>query len=183
MKNKYPLVSKAWKINFDKIEEGYLYNERACYAESRNKAKSILLSQLKKDYESLILKYTDDEVSYLTIPIIRYKEADQYLFEGKELTMWRIEEILQERVRISKLDQILNDESILFCYIRKGDYYRPNNAGYTSYKIFAGVYPKNQAVESAKSVREISIIPINIQEHNEMILKEINDLKSRIIPN
>ena len=177
----YQLTQKAWKINFDKIEEGFLYSERVCYAENRNKAKSELLSKSRKDYDTLILKYTDEDVTYLTIPVVRYKAVDKYLFEGKELTSYQIDEIINERQRIAALDVILNDAEIQFCYIRKGYYYRPNRAGYTEHKIFAGVYPKDEAIQHAKSVREIELIPIDIHEHNAMIQKEIDDLKTRFI--
>lgn len=178
---KYKLLEKAYQIDFSQIEEGYLYCEMICYVENRNQAKSRLLSKLRKDYETLISKKTDKEVDYLSIPVIRCKEADKYEFEGQSLTIQRIEEILSERERINALDEILNDESIEFCYIKKGSYYRPNSCGYTDYRIFAGVYPKNVAVSHAKGVREISVIPINIDEHNLMIEKEINELRSRLI--
>lgn len=178
---KYILVKKAYQIDFNKIEEGYLYCERSCYAKTRNEAKSTLLGKLKSDYEELQLKYSDDKVNYLNIPVIRYKEADRYLFEDKELTLSAIEEIHQERIRIASLDEILNDNSIVFCYIKKGNYYKPGSSGYTDFKIFAGVYTKEEAISHAKSVREIKIIPINIDEHNSMIVKEIEDLKSRYI--
>lgn len=178
---KYKLLEKAYEIDFSQIEEGYLYCERVCYAENRNQAKSKLLSGIRKDYETLISKKTDKEVDYLTIPVIRCKEGDKYDFEGQSLTIRRIEEILSERERIKALDEILSDETIEFCYIKKGSYYRPNSCGYTDHKIFAGVYPKKEAISHARGVREIKIIPINIDEHNLMIENEINDLRSRLI--
>lgn len=62
---KLQLTQKAWQINFDKIDEGFLYSERVCYAENRNKAKSELLSKCKKDYEVLISKATDEQRKFL----------------------------------------------------------------------------------------------------------------------
>lgn len=175
---KYKLTQKAWEINRDKLNEGYLYSEMACYAESRNKAKSKLLSEYR--YE-INLKYSDDEITYLNIPVIRCPQADKYLFEEQDKTMLQIDEILYERERIFKLELILFDDSISYCYIKKGLYYRPNSSGYTDFRHRAGVYTKQKAVSSAKSCRDLTIIPINIEEHNKMINEEIDDLKTRII--
>lgn len=175
---KYTLTEKAWEINRDKINEGYLYSEMIVYAKNRNTAKSMLLSEYK--YE-INLKYSDDEISYLNIPVRRCPEADKYLFEEENKKNWEIEEILQERKRINKLNIILSDDSISHCYIKKGGYYRPNSSGYTDFRNRAGVYTKQEAISSAKSCGELTIIPINIHEHNKMIHDEIDDLKTRII--
>lgn len=175
----YKLAQKAYKIDFSRIEEGYLYSEITCHAESLNKAKVILLSKCK--YENVCLHGTDDEVTYLSIPVIRCKELDKYQFEDKEYTKFKIEEILNNRKRISDLDSLINDDQIKYCYITKGSYYRPNSRGYTDFIFKAGVFTKEYAVSNAKSVSSLKIIPINIEEHNSMISEEINDLQSRII--
>lgn len=175
---KYTLIQKAWEINRDKLNEGFLYSEMVVYAENKNKAKYKLLSKYR--YE-INLKYSDDEISYINIPVIRCPNADKYLFEEQEKTIWQIDEILHERKRIFELDLILCDDMISHCYIRKGYYYNPNSSGYTAFINKAGVYTKQDAVSKAKSCSDLTIIPINIEEHNKMINDEINDLKTRII--
>lgn len=177
------LIKKAYQIDFSKISEGFLYSEVICYADNKNKAKSLLLNKLKEDYLDVKLQYDYDEkvVTYLTIPVIRCESADKYLFEFEEMTRYKINEILENRKRVSALNKILEDETVKYCYIRKGAYYRPNSSGYTDYLHRAGVFTKEYAVSHAISVREISIIPINIDEHNQLIESEISELKTRIL--
>lgn len=176
---KYELSQKAYEIDFSKIEEGYLYSEMICFAENRNEAKTKLLKEAY--WENICLKGNEEEVTYLTIPVIRRKSSDRFKFEDKEINLYQIEEILTERERILKLDEILNNTEILYCYIKKGGYYRPNSCGYTDHLHKAGVFPKSEAISHAKSVREIRIIPINIIEHNVMIEQEISELKTRVL--
>lgn len=177
----YKLAQKAYEIDWSKIEEGFLYDSSSfiVYAETRNKAKTELLK--KAYFENVCLSGEDDEVTYLTIPVIRCKEADKYKFEDKDLTKRQIEEIQTERQRIYDLDEILNNPNIKYCYIVKGSYYRPNSCGYTDYKHKAGVYTKEEAVSHAKSCRDIRLERIDIEDHNKMIQSEINELKRRII--
>jgi len=173
----YTITQKAYEIDFSKIEEGYLYSESICYAENRNKAKTILL----KENEGICLKGSDDEVEYLNIPVIRCKQADKVIFEGKEVFRNQINELIKERERIKKLDEILNNPNIKYCYIIKGSYYRPNHCGYTSLRFEAGIYPKNEAVSHAKSVREIRLEWVDIEEHNKMINQKISELQDKIL--
>jgi len=177
----YKLAKKAYTIDLGKIDEGYCYSKEIVYAENLNKAKSALLKVINNDNYSL--RFSDEEISYLNIPVVRDEESDLYNFEDKELSLYSIDELLTERSRKESLDQIFNDENISHCYILKGMYYRPNWAGYTDFKSRAGVYDKKEAVSHARSVREISIIPIEVETHNEMIEKEISELKSRLIAN
>lgn len=178
---KYKISKKAYEIDFSKIEEGFLYDSSSfiTYAETRNKAKTQLLKQVY--CENICLNGEDEEVTYLTIPVIRCKESDKYFFEDKEMTLYQIEEELTERKRISVLDEILNNENIKYCYIRKGSYYRPNNSGYTDFKHKAGVYLKEDAVSSAKSCRDIWLERIDIEEHNKMINDEVRELQRKIL--
>lgn len=178
---KRKLVKKAYEINFSKVEEGYLYCPEVCYAETRNKAKSLLLAQTR--YESIMLRGEDDEVTYLTIPVIRCKHADKYEFEGMEKTKGQIEDILAERKRIASFDEILDNDSYVYCYIRKNGrgYYKPNSSGYTDFQHRAGVYTKEEGVSSAKGCRDIWLERIDIDEHNQMIDDEIKQLKWRRI--
>jgi len=176
---KYKIHQKAYEIDFSKINEGYLSSGEICLADTIGKAKSILLDRIK--YESWKLKYSDDDITFTNIPVVRRKTSDLHIFEGSPVPMWRINEILSERERFKKFDVILNDESIKYCYIRKGSYYRPNSCGYTDMIHRAGVYTKEEAVSEGKFCRDITIQPIVISDHNEMINKEINDLKSRLL--
>lgn len=172
-------IKKAYQVDLSKIEEGYLYSDIITHADNRNQAKSQLLSENK--YGGLCLRGSNDEVTYLTIPVIRAKEYDVYIFESQEKTKYEIEEILQERKREAKLNSFLADPKITHCYIHKGMYYRPNSCGYTSYKHLAGVYSIEEGVSDAKSCRDIYLEIIDVEKHNNMVMDMINELKSRII--
>tara|TARA_R110000772_G_scaffold255955_1_gene372315 strand:+ start:777 stop:1313 length:537 start_codon:yes stop_codon:yes gene_type:complete len=176
---KYTLAKKAYEIDFSKIEEGFLYDSFMTYAETRNKAKSQLL---KRAYcENVCLSGEDEEVTYLTIPVIRCKQADKFHFEGAELSLYDIDQLKFEKKRNKSLDDILNDNGIKYCYIRKGSYYKPNSCGYTDFKHRAGVYSKEEAVSSAKSCRDITLEIIDIQSHNEMLNIEIAELQNKLL--
>lgn len=183
IKNKkitYPLVQKAWKVDFNKIEEGFLYCAKICYADSRNQAKKILLKECL--YDSVCLSGEKEEVTYLTIPVVRAKGLDKLQFEGQQISLYEIKRIIEERKRVKELNQILANVEVSHCYIAKrGLYYRPNSCGYTSMIEEAGVYEKKYAVNSAMNCEELTIIPIIIKEHNEMIHKKISELETKII--
>ncbi len=174
-----PIVEKAWKIDLDQLDGGYESSEIVCHSESANKAKVALLDKVK--YDSWKLRYTGAELEYINMPVIRAAEYDLVLFEGEKVSLNKVAEIKAKRERFTHLDSILKDESIKYCYIRKGSYYGPNCCGYTQYKFQAGVYTKEDAVSQAKSVSELYLEPINIVEHNEMIQAKIADLQSRIL--
>ncbi len=173
------IVSKAYEIDLDKLNEGYLSDSIICYAENSNKAKTKLLKQVRHD--DWKLKYSGKELTYLNIPIKRRKSSDKVIFEGKEVFRWSIDELINERKRISKLDEIANNPNIKYCYIIKGIYYRPNSCGYTSLRFEAGVYPKDEAVRHAKSVREVRLECVDIEEHNKMINEKISELHGRLL--
>jgi len=176
---KLVLKQKAFEIDFGRIKEGFLWGQHISYAATKGKAKMELLTEV----EGALCEFTGDEITYLNIPVIRCKEADKYEFEGENVTLHRIEEIHRERKRLYKLDSILNDPKIVYAYIQKGSYYRPGSCGYTDFRHRAGVYTKEEAVSSAKSCRDIWVRVIDIDEHNEMINKEIKELESRLLKN
>jgi hypothetical protein len=173
------IVSKAYEIDLDKLDEGYLSDSIICYAENSNKAKTELLKQTR--YDNWVLKTSGEELTYLNIPVKRRKSSDKVIFEGKEVVRCSIDGLITERERLSKLDEIANNPNIKYCYIIKGSYYRPNSCGYTSLRVEAGVYPKDEAVKHAKSVREIRLEWVDIDEHNKMINEKIAELQGRLL--
>lgn len=178
--NTYNIIEKAYEINFNKISDGFLSDIKWCHAENRNKAKKKLLDEVY--FDNWKLKYSDKPIDYLTIPIIRCKELDLIDFEGKQINRCKIDIIINERKRESELDDILNNPKIKFCYIVKsGFYYRPNSCGYTESRYEAGVYKKEDAVNEAKYCDELSIIPIDIENHNKMINEKIEILQKKLI--
>ena len=175
---KYKIKQKGYEVDFNKIQEGYLASEVVCHAINVNKARYALFGKIGWDGWKV---FGGDEVTYCNIPIKRCKEADLIEFEGSDMPLYKVEEMLAKRAKFAELDAILNDESIQYCYIYKGSYYRPNSCGYTDSKSRAGVYTKEEAVSDAKSVTNMRAIPINIVDHNTMIAKEIKELSTRLI--
>lgn len=173
-------IMKGYQINLGKIEDGFLYSPVTCVAESLNKAKSILIKKVR--YDGMKRRFSDNDINYTTIPVIRYPEGDIKEFEGKYITQREIDEELAKRKREEYFKSILNDDNTTHCYIRKhGSFYRPNVCGYTSFRSFAGIYEKNDAVQHGRSCSELQIIPINNEEHNKCLQDDIDDMKSRII--
>lgn len=173
------IVSKAYEIDLDELNEGFLSDSIICYAENLSKAKTELLKQTQ--YDNWILRSSGEELTYLNIPVKRRKSSDKVIFEGKEVVRCSIDGLIAERERLAKLDEITNNPNIRYCYIIKGSYYRPNSCGYTSLRFEAGVYPKDEAVEHAKSVREIRLECVDIEEHNKMINQKIAELSERLL--
>jgi hypothetical protein len=175
--DKYPIKQKAWTLDHEAINEAWNYGrEFTVYAETKNKAKSKLIKEF--EYEDMTLYKNDDPVTYLNIPVERDEHHDLLEFEDSELTLFKINEILEERERIEEIDVLLKDETITYVYIKKrGSFYSKNWSGYSSYVFRAGVYKKEEAASHARSCTEISIVPCNISKHNRSISKEINRLK------
>lgn len=170
-------LKKGYKVNLDKIEEGYIYCEHFCVAENASKAKMELL----KNFAG-ILKHSGGDVNYLNMPVVRYPELDEVLFEGIVISRRGLEEVLAKRKRVEKLNSFLLDDSIKYMYIMKrGMYYRPNSCGYTDYVSMAGVYKKEEVVADAMGCDELFLKPIDVNAHNEIILDAMEDLKTRLI--
>ena len=105
------------------------------------------------------------------MPILFFLKTKNNL--GKMLTL---------RKHDTELTQILEDEKVSHCYIKKrGSYYRPDSCGYTEIRTRAGIYPKERAVREGKGDLLFDIVPINAEEHNAMILAEIKELESKLI--
>lgn len=175
---KVEVVSKAYELNLSAIDEGYMCSEVIVHAETKGKAKSALWSKICSDNYQ---KTNGDDVSFINMPIRRSPRYDLVNFEGNTVVRNEIDSILAERKRGEYFEAILKDSTITHCYIRKGAYYRPDYCGYTDFQHRAGVYTKEDAIAHARGISEIRIEPIDNYKHNQMILNEINELKTRII--
>lgn len=177
----FPIFEKAFTINLDKIYDGFHYPAINCRAKNRNEAKVKMLDYIR--YDNMHLRIPFVPVTYLNMPIIRTPQEDKVFFENEVVRRGDIQDILYKRERLQKLNDILENPDIEYCYIMKrGEYYRPGSSGYTGFKIRAGVYTKQEAVSDGKSCVDLNIIPINIQEHNALLEKEIAEMTKRLLP-
>lgn len=178
--NKLPIVKKGYSLQWDLLENGHYYDDYKVSAETRNQAKSLLLGMFK--YEDPKLLFSQKEVTYLNIPIRRDRNYDTVLFEEKEYSRHALSKMLIVREHDAKLAQILSDEKVSHCYIKKrGSYYRPGSCGYTEVISRAGIFPKQEAVREGKGDLLFHIVPIDIEKHNAMILEETKELESKLI--
>lgn len=176
--HKYPIVKKAYAIDTHKISEGYFIDELVCHAENRNKARSILYDRIRGEDWKL---FTGEDIDFLNIPVSRSPSHDLVVYNGSEVCINVIPSIEIEDERQATLSKIENDPAITHVYIRKGAYYCPGWCGYTEFREKAGVYAKKEAISEAKRVRDIRLVPIEKEEHNDMLRKAIADLESRIM--
>ena len=177
---KLKIHQKAYELDLSKLSEGFLSSEIILHAENRNKARHLILEKVK--YDDWKLYKTDEELSYLNIPVIRCESADKVYFEDKIINKGEIKFILEKREKIKYLQSIKDNESITHCYIiKRGSYYRPGYCGYTESVIEAGVYSKDEAISHSLCCDELSIHPIDKEIHNKLILNKIEELKNNLI--
>lgn len=106
-------------------------------------------------------------------------DNDIIIYNNEKFERRKLEIDMSEKQRISDLTLLCSKHK--YFYIRKGYYYCPDACGYTERKEFAGVYSSDEAFSHARSCRETTLIPIDIEKHNKMIQESIEDLSSRII--
>lgn len=177
MDNKYKILQKSWKIDLSRIDEGFLYSKMSTLADTRSKAKSLLLDEYASD-----IQIEGRDAIYINIPVIRDYEGDLFDYNGTPTTMTRIRELEEREAHHLALDSILKNKEVSHCYIvKRGQYYMGNYCGYTSKKSEAGVYKKEDAVSHARYCEELSLQPIDIDSHNQMINNAIEQLRKRLI--
>ena len=175
------IVEKAYRLDLRAITNGFqMYSDEIAFGKTRAEAKSKIFDVV--EHQELILRFTDDKVTRQNIPVLRAKDYDVVVFEGENTPRYEIPKILHNRERNDELDELLTNLDVKYCYIKKhGQYYRNNYTGYTEYVTEAGVYRKEDAVDSAKRCDDLYLIPVDIEKHNELIDEKINKLKECLI--
>lgn len=174
------IIEKGYRINLQKIDEGFAYSDVWCHAPSLGAAKKKLL-----DSPSAIgMKLSNgDDITFLNIPVVRASQYDLVMFQGKRISRARKEEMEKRQKRFAKINAIIDDKAVTHCYITKGPlYYRGNYNGYTLERVEAGVYEKRSAASHAIHSDDVTLVPIQKEEHNALITESIEQLKKRIIP-
>lgn len=174
---KLTIIKKGWCLNKDKLQYSE-YDYISCYANNRNKAKKKMLEHSNID---LILNINGENLNYINIPVVRNRKADIVLFNGKEVRRDSVLELSVDEIRKKEIKKLNADESIVYCYIRKGGYYYAKDCKVYKQKMLdAGVYTKEEAIKHYKHCRELTIVPIDVDEHNKMINDRIEELKSNL---
>lgn len=176
------LLRKAWTIRIQDFNEFYFLNAPVVYHESRDKAKFELWKVIYNDGWELCNIFK--ELTYINTPIIRDKEADVVLYKGKEIYRNQIEEVDRQGIEIKKREDIKNNPEVeLVFIIKRGDYYSKNFNGYTSYKMRAGIYTKEEALKHVEGCFDygLTIEPVNMKEikdlNEEFLQRSLNELK------
>lgn len=123
--------------------------------------------------------------TYISICLRRSPEYDKFLIDGRIKSREDIYYDKKKQARDDEFLKLLAENPNSYAYILKGGYYyQPNSCGYTEFKPYAGVYPLEQAVKECIGMSlgdYMRPILINVEEHNAMINKQIDGLKSRLI--
>lgn len=176
--------TKAYKLNrnyLDTTNESVFMNYIPEYFYAENE-KDARVEALKIVSDHDLKDYCDNEITYISCKVKRVKEHDKILVNGQYKTKKQIDIENEKQLRLDFLQSILNDDTITHCYIMKrGTYYRPNSCGYTEFKLFAGIYDKKEAISDGVSCSDLTIIPIDITEHNEYLNKHLTEITSRLI--
>jgi len=174
---KLEIIEKAYIFNTENIEEPWFYEDIIEHAETRGKAKMKIWKHLD-DVKNIY----GEEITFLNLPVKRCKSQDKVLYKGEIYTRERLKYYEDIHKNDILLDYYMKDKSITHCYKKKGGkFYSWNNSGYVSYKHVAGVYPKEEAIPYCKGQLEVTCVPINNQEHNEIILNYIARVKKGLI--
>ncbi len=179
----YLLAEKAYVINNINFDEPWYCPDKIFYSTTVGKAKLLALNEIR--YDGFTDKYTDQDISFLNIRMKRDFDNDKYIVDGILKTKNSIDYDQQVNERKIKYQKIVADNPNGKAYIlKRGSYYMSGWCGYTDYKHKAGIY---DVAEAARHVMSCSLrdnmhmVLIDPVEHNEMILKEIEALKTRLV--
>lgn len=140
MKNKYPLVKKAYFVG----HKDEYYNRYS--PETSNTTISVELNENVSVAKRKFLRdkrYEFDDLKFIDVRAKRQPMYDLYLFEGKPMNMQEIYNTLEYRDWRSQMEKMVADNKGRKVYIWSGQwnaYWRENGAGYTTKINDVGIY-------------------------------------------
>jgi hypothetical protein len=177
---KLKIIEKAYRLNLDKIDDGFLCTERWCTAPNANIARGKLYADVK--YEDMLMRFTVEPVTYFNLPVERYFERDTVLYKGENVIRHQVDYLIKRDLHQENLTALAKNKNVTHCYIKKhGSYYRDNARGYTTDITEAGIYTKVEAIKHANHCLDLILIPINIEEHNAKLLKHIATYQAKLL--
>lgn len=171
---KLKIVEKAWMMNLDKIEEGYLYSECIKYAETKGKAKSKFL------YSFDGIPEHEDELTFLNMPVLRCKESDKVLFDDEIIYRYQVEKRIWCKNRDEKSIKLVKENPNSLFFIKAGcynSYWGPNRAGYMSCYYKRGRYAGKEALNivlGSSFERKETLELFDKKLHNMEIISDMN---------
>lgn len=133
----------------DEIHEPWSCEEQTVYAETRGKAKSEMMKTDAKHYK---LDITEEDITFLNVPIIRDEDSDIVKIQDREISRYSAMEYLEQ---IKKRDKIILHSSNEFYRQHTREYvgnavgfWALNGKGYTIDPKKAHVYTKDDVLNS-----------------------------------
>jgi len=140
MKNKYPLVKKAYFVGH---KDEYLNRYSP---ETMNTVISVELNENVSVAKRKFLRdkrFEFDDLKFTDIRAKRQRDCDLYLFEGENKSMMSIYEIISHREWRANMENMVADNKGKNVYIWSGEhnaYWREKGAGYTTKIHDVGIY-------------------------------------------
>ena len=179
MTNELTVIEKGWQLDPFKMELCYNINDYVVSGTTEEEDKAKLFAR------EGVCKMKLDNGEPLTLdnmPLIECPGVDVIVLYGEPLRRSQVPEIQKNKAINESRQRLLDNPNITHCYISKrGCYYRSNYKGYTEERYFAGVYKKEDAVNSCSKLFDITLIPVKTEDHNAYLNVIIADLQSRII--
>jgi hypothetical protein len=146
---KLELIEKAWSLDLDAISGGHCCGEIIVYAETRGKAKSKMMETDASDY---VLNITEEDITFLNVPVIRAKNLDTVKLENKEMVRNRAMSYLDQLEKRNKIE-LHSSEKFHRQHTREylGNaigFWALNGRGYTIDPEKAHIYTKAEVLES-----------------------------------
>ncbi len=163
------IIKKAWSVDLDQIERDWEYGNGVAYG-TIGQAKAKLIGR----FEGAIIALTDEEVTFLNLPIKRNKECDYVLYDRSMVKRYCIEELKKED-RISNL----SDDETYYVQDRRNYvgnavlWWGLNSSGYTTDLKRAQKYTGAELKQG--SWRDTDIIWES--EHVETAVREYVDMQ------
>ena len=175
----WKVVKKGYCLDVDAIgRNAYEFDWVHCVADNLEQARTMLFKKMESLDSSMTYRnyYPND------FPVKECEKHDIVEIDGKEMSResaTMLQKYLDKQV---ENDKILNDSSVKYVFIYKdGWYYRENFCGYTEHSLEAGVYTKEDGYKHCGNILELRMIPINIEQYNNLIQKQVDKLLTQIL--
>lgn len=166
---KIEIIKKAWVVNASNLEEPWHYRE--VYHGTRGQARSMALI----DLDNATLLKTGENVSFLTLNLVRYKNEDIIMYRDQQIPRYKIKVIDRNELIMN-----LSEEKAYYVQDKRNYvgnsviWWALNGNGYTTNLDQAQKYTKKE-VQTFINGRETDVIWDS--EHVESVVKRHVDMQ------